>query len=163
VRAEHESFPGKDKRTKFGAEWASYTNIICNLLNGINDRLDSAILEAIRSRVRHHEHAIIVTVPGYQLWACVGSRRPADSVSRATYSSIRRAEREKSAIYTRGPFAGLVSSSQDLVRWAKALFEGRVISRRYLDEMLNSIAQLRYSLKTHIATLTDAARCRMAR
>jgi D-alanyl-D-alanine carboxypeptidase len=36
---------------------------------------------------------------------------------------------------------GLVSNSQDLVRWAKALFEGRAISRRYLDEMLNSIAQ----------------------
>lgn len=36
---------------------------------------------------------------------------------------------------------GLVTNSQDLVRWAKALFEGRAISPRYLDEMVNSIAQ----------------------
>ncbi len=35
---------------------------------------------------------------------------------------------------------GVVSNSQDLVRWMKALYEGKVISRRYLNEMLNSVA-----------------------
>ncbi len=35
---------------------------------------------------------------------------------------------------------GVVSNSKDLVRWVKALYEGRAISRPYLDEMLNSIA-----------------------
>jgi D-alanyl-D-alanine carboxypeptidase len=36
---------------------------------------------------------------------------------------------------------GLVTNSQDLVRWAKALFEGKAIGHRYLEEMLNSIAK----------------------
>lgn len=35
---------------------------------------------------------------------------------------------------------GLVTSSADLVRWAIALFEGKAIGRRYVDEMLTSIA-----------------------
>lgn len=35
---------------------------------------------------------------------------------------------------------GLISNSQDLVRWAKALYEGKAISQPYLDEMLESVA-----------------------
>lgn len=35
---------------------------------------------------------------------------------------------------------GVVSNPQDLVRWAKALYEGKAIDRPYLDEMLNSVA-----------------------
>jgi len=35
---------------------------------------------------------------------------------------------------------GVVSNSQDLVRWAKALYEGNAIGRPYLDEMLSSVA-----------------------
>lgn len=34
---------------------------------------------------------------------------------------------------------GVVSNPQDLVRWAKALCEGRAIAHPYLDEMLNSV------------------------
>jgi len=35
---------------------------------------------------------------------------------------------------------GVVSNSQDLVRWAKALYEGKAIGQPYLNEMLNSVA-----------------------
>lgn len=35
---------------------------------------------------------------------------------------------------------GVISNSQDLVRWTKALYEGKAISRPYLNEMLNSVA-----------------------
>ncbi len=33
---------------------------------------------------------------------------------------------------------GLVSNPQDLVRWAKSLFEGRVLEKPYLDELLTT-------------------------
>lgn len=35
---------------------------------------------------------------------------------------------------------GVVSNSQDLVLWAKEIYEGKAISQPYLDEMLNSVA-----------------------
>lgn len=35
---------------------------------------------------------------------------------------------------------GVVSNSQDLVLWAKELYEGKAIAQPYLDEMLNSVA-----------------------
>lgn len=34
----------------------------------------------------------------------------------------------------------MVSNSKDMVRWAKALFEGDVIKQPYLDEMLRSVS-----------------------
>ncbi|MDH4056325.1 MAG: beta-lactamase family protein [Gammaproteobacteria bacterium] len=36
---------------------------------------------------------------------------------------------------------GLVTTSEDLVRWAVALFSSKAIARPYVDEMLNSIAK----------------------
>ncbi|MBD3790691.1 MAG: serine hydrolase [Campylobacterales bacterium] len=35
----------------------------------------------------------------------------------------------------------MVSNSKDMVRWAKALFEGKVIKQPYLDEMLKSVSK----------------------
>jgi D-alanyl-D-alanine carboxypeptidase len=37
---------------------------------------------------------------------------------------------------------GLFSNSQDLARWAKALYEGRALPHPYLDELLGSVAEI---------------------
>ncbi len=51
---------------------------------------------------------------------------------------------------------GMVSNPQDLVRWAKALYEGRALGKPYLDELLATDAKdkdkpSKYGLGVHIA------------